>query len=226
MVRNANKSELKTKILEQNKKVVILFCILTIFCASIVMVIYQVSNDQNKYNKDINNEFEIVIQNDTTFYVEVIEFIGDGYCDDEYNIEEYFYDMGDCCDFQNPDSYSTCSSCTCQVNISNWLESMKCSTFSHIENGGIHGNGYCDPSLNNIENFFDAGDCCISDSGHDCISSNLFCDEETLGDGICQDFNNSSLCDYDLGDCCIVNQPTEDCCLCKCKLTQFFDILK
>ena len=83
---------------------------------------------------------------------------------------------------------------------------------------------------------FDAGDCCLEDlicrrcdslldmfSCEDvdcpvenpCITSNLFCVPEELGDGKCQDHNNGPFCDYDLGDCCIMDESaTETCCLC------------
>ena len=78
-----------------------------------------------------------------------------------------------------------------------------------------YGNGKCDLNLNNVENFFDAGDCCLPEFEEFCIKSNLLCDEETLGDGICQDFNNGPLCNYDLGDCCVISQQN-DCCFCFC----------
>ena len=113
------------------------------------------------------------------------------------------------------------------MQISSYQNQLEqCNIFWSPMNLLGYGNGYCDINLNNAENFFDAGDCCLPEFEELCINSNLFCNEETLGDGICQDFNNGPLCDYDLGDCCIVSQNIEcagkeelsnhtQCCFCR-----------
>ena len=105
------------------------------------------------------------------------------------------------------------------------------------------GNRKCDMELNNIEDFFDAGDCCLNETiceeeiqapagwkgqsiyewvqypcpENACVKSTNFCIKELLGDGICQDQNNSPYCDHDLGDCCVVNKSLEFCCVCVCR---------
>ena len=91
----------------------------------------------------------------------------------------------------------------------------QCDIFWDPKNMLGYGNGNCDLFLNTVENFFDAGDCCLPGSEEFCIHSNLLCYVETLGDGICQDYNNGPLSDYDLGDCCVISQQTE-CCFCRC----------
>ena len=108
------------------------------------------------------------------------------------------------------------------------------------------GRGNCDLNMNNVENYFDLGDCCLEDVScrikffnetdyvtkycpeNPCIRSNIFCVQEELGNGLCEDHNNSPYCDYDLGDCCMKppnNGPTTTeqhiskagCCVCSCK---------
>ena len=96
--------------------------------------------------------------------------------------------------------------------------------------------------MNNFENFFDAGDCCLNyiqceniimtqrpwgaiipntldvDCPIDvCIRSDMYCIPELMGDGVCHDNNNSELCDFDLGDCCKPNRIKDSCCNCDCK---------
>ena len=109
------------------------------------------------------------------------------------------------------------------------------------------GNGICDLDKNNMEHFFDVGDCCLEDltcqlewvgldrigpmryfeevvcPKNTCIKSNNFCIQEELGNGICEDHNNGPYCDYDLGDCCLSLDQTmtqSNCCQCSCKLQQ------
>ena len=104
------------------------------------------------------------------------------------------------------------------------------------------GDGKCQIQLNNFENFFDAGDCCLNytqcenifqaqdlwglpvtksldvDCPIDvCIQSDMYCIPELMGDGVCHDNNNSKFCDFDLGDCCKPNRVTDSCCFCVCK---------
>ena len=92
------------------------------------------------------------------------------------------------------------------------------------------GDKYCDFSLNNVENYFDVGDCCLPNikclsqstrflmpcPDMVCIQSNIYCVPEELGDGVCQDYNNGPYCNYDLGDCCLVPGNLTECCHCVC----------
>ena len=91
------------------------------------------------------------------------------------------------------------------------------------------GDGICNLQWNNVENYFDVGDCCLDNTlcakyiyytGNRlysslvndfnnyidcpldiCVKSNIYCNVTQLGDGICQDYNNGPLCDFDQGDC-------------------------
>ena len=53
---------------------------------------------------------------------------------------------------------------------------------------------------------------------HVCVKSDVYCNQEQMGDGICHDNNNSILCDYDLGDCCVPDTVENSCCLCLCTI--------
>ena len=163
---------------------------------------------------------------------------GDGFCDDEANIELCDYDELDCCSLEL--DRSLCSECFCYVT--NIDDDMIDDCFDIIINPVI-GDGHCNPDLNKLEFYFDAGDCCVENvtrkvmiqdkfiarpcSELDCIClpsyGYAYCIEDQLGDGICQDYNNSPQCDYDHGDCCTPNDVLEKCCICQCKhLNQFF----
>ena len=131
-----------------------------------------------------------------------------------------FYDRGDCC-IDDPNSFLNCEECYCFVNVSSYRQNFQCDWSQIVNFFNGSGNGICNLQLNNMENFFDAGDCCMPGAFYKyCRKSNFYCDKETTGDGICQDFNNGPLCDFDLGDCClpITNQHyTEECCFCLCQ---------
>ena len=164
-------------------------------------------------------EYILVCSND------LVDFLGDGYCDDEANTEACLYDMGDCCDF-NSISQSVCIECFCQADLSSLhasITQLRCSIemFMEVQHAWLNlGNGQCDPELNKLDYYFDAGDCCFDpEEKHQCIESNVFCDLDTMGDGKCQDYNNGPQCDYDLGDCCGIDGPDKNgtqCCYCKC----------
>ena len=165
-----------------------------------------------------------------------LDLIGDGYCDDEVNIEECWYDSGDCCAYEN--DRSQCEACSCYVDSetsqvnANWL----CYNESVLVSMRL-GDGDCDLTYNIPEYLFDVGDCCLSDyqTGRSCIlmvesqnpfanhgelepvridcptnacvfPSNTYSIDHELGDGICQVHNNGELCDFDLGDCCLSNR--------------------
>ena len=75
-------------------------------------------------------------------------FIGNGYCNDETNKEECYWDGGDCCGNNVVTDY--CTVCEClEPNLE--LNQYK---FASI------GNGYCDDDLNTEEFRWDGGDCC------------------------------------------------------------------
>ena len=153
-----------------------------------------------------------------------VDFIGDGYCDDEVNTEACLYDLGDCCDFHSI-SQSLCIECFCYVDHISLLASItQCSPEllgELIDKWENLGNGQCNNELNSLDNLFDAGDCCYDpEEIHQCIDSNVFCNPDTLGDGKCQDYNNGPKCDFDLGDCCSLdanyNVNGTQCCYCQC----------
>ena len=148
-----------------------------------------------------------------------IGLLGDGYCDDDANAEECLYDLGDCCSFGYPDAFSLWTECYCKVNVTEMTQNINC--FDALEyypknpDGVKNGDGICDESINNINHFFDTGDCCIDKFSQNCKLSNAFCNTDTIGDGVCQDYNNGPKCEFDLGDCCLPNHE-EDCCICQC----------
>ena len=174
-----------------------------------------------------------------------MDLLGDGYCDDEANTEQCLYDLGDCCDYTDYSiSRSLCTQCFCYSEIEGKIPSIistscqwkdRCMDIIVYDQqwfGQVgHGDGQCDPILNNVDDFFDAGDCCYNQNQineeNQCIESNVFCDPNTIGDGLCQDYNNGPLCDYDLGDCCVITttKNISQCCLCLCKNEAGFPML-
>ena len=172
-----------------------------------------------------------------------MNLLGDGYCDDQANTEQCSYDMNDCCYYEincrwefieeiwtevcytdYELSRSLCTDCFCHADIESQLAQMhsRCEIYQGIivcDEWGELGDGKCDSRLNNVDDFFDAGDCCYDERNQNqCIQSNIFCNPKTLGDGICQDYNNGPFCDYDLGDCCLLNGEIDksECCVCIC----------
>ena len=122
--------------------------------------------------------------------------------------------------FWKPDAFSFCTTCKCYVNLTEIIQNIDCwAVLAEAVNDNkclANGDGICDDVFNNVNHFFDTGDCCIDESSPKCQLSNAFCNTETMGDGICQDYNNGPKCDYDLGDCCSPIRG-EECCLCQCK---------
>ena len=166
----------------------------------------------------------------------------DQICDDEANTEGCYFDLDDCCDYQN--DFTLCQDCFCYSKHSvNYTLLADCSIDQDILwNWYYGGDDKCQLHLNYVENFFDAGDCCLNytqcenifqatnpwgaamEKSFDvdcpidvCIRSDMYCIPELSGDGVCHDNNNSKLCDYDLGDCCKPNLITDSCCDCSCK---------
>ena len=76
--------------------------------------------------------------------------VGNGFCNDETNIEACNYDSGDCCGSCVLTQY--CSNCDCHGGL----------TEIGMTNPLV-GNGYCDEETNNIECEYDDGECCGPD---------------------------------------------------------------
>ena len=230
--------------MKKSSKTTILFSIISVTSATIVMIIFSVTRKtvSNTYSMNKNEEPE---ENDSgcTYW----GLVGDQICDDEANTAECQFDHGDCCNGQN--HFDLCSDCFCYSN-GHWINyTQDCPSQSHIQSW--IGDGKCQIQLNNIENLFDAGDCCLDSLECQlifeglgqwgqptfdivdivcpekvCIKSDVYCIEEFKGDGICDDFNNSHLCEFDLRDCCGPNRyldgALDDCCICKCLPAIFY----
>ena len=204
-----------------------------VLAAIVTMLIYQINREEHPNEINLLNNIENgTVEN--IFELNCQELKGDGFCDDEVNNEFCNYDGGDCCD-QYLDR-TMCTDCFCHIEYFQTKEYLNCPDISMI-NGKLsfakHGNGHCDKEFNNYEEFFDAGDCCLTNPTilfesiqiHPiyqneipkfadpprpcekdeciCIPNNLVCNATQIGDGICQDYNNGPLCEYDLGDCCL-----------------------
>ena len=220
--------------MKKNSKTTILFSTIAVISATIVMIIFSIArkNITNTYTMSRNEEPGGL--DSESIGCPYFEFLGDQICDDEANTEECQFDYGDCCDGQN--DFSMCSECFCYSSghlINNTL--IHACTLNNQFKWYL-GDGKCQMNLNNIQYFFDAGDCCLDSpdcqmlvEGNDeclwgtgyakrvkaidivcpekvCIKSDVYCIEEFMGDGICDDFNNSNLCEFDLGDCCGPNK--------------------
>ena len=103
--------------------------------------------------------------------------LGDGTCDLNYNKEEYFFDIGDCCLDLNDEDYD------CALKHQNWglmenvtqdLEYLPCRDDCIKSNNFCIpeelGDGICQDHNNGPYCEFDMGDCClvVSDSFEDC----------------------------------------------------------
>ena len=194
------------------------FVIICILSATLVMIIFWIEYTiEKKPTEQESIVMEELEQNETEPGCEFIALVSDGYCDDEANTKECNFDFGDCCDWQS--DFTTCQECFCYTDPINYTN--KCEGFWDVLHSipGFLGEGYCDSELNNVDFFFDAGDCCYDDSADwsVCIKSDRYCIQDQIGDGVCQDHNNGPLCEYDLGDCCMTKNTTRDfCCDCRC----------
>ena len=166
-------------------------------------------------------------------FCDKIDFIGDGFCDDEINNELCDYDKGDCCEIDN--DRSLCQECFCYTpknDLGDCTTYENACVYAYTNYFRLIEDGICDDFLNKKECYFDGGDCCLEDIDNVacddcvCIQSNLTCLQHELGDGICQDYNNFKMCDYDLDDCCPENygkmhpkfyREDNECCDCLCK---------
>ena len=217
------------QVLKQKEKICgaqsVMFSLLSITCALTVMIIWYFNLEDNKTNKDIPSD-QIVrqVSNNSCPYWHIT---GDGYCDDEANIEECGYDFKDCCQMEN--DRTLCQDCFCYFSEAKQIldEYMNMDEYDDGMEYAFWGDGSCDLNYNKPEHFFDFGDCCMEQldcrldnqfvycPDNPCIKSNMFCIPEELGDGICQDHNNSPYCDFDLGDCCTDEEEFE-CRWCSC----------
>ncbi|CAM9523721.1 unnamed protein product [Scytosiphon promiscuus] len=98
--------------------------------------------------------------------------IGNGYCDQDNNIEECGYDGGDCCE------------CTCVPYV--YSDDYSDYTYSSCSN-----NFACiDPEAP-----------CVDDDDIT-IDVPDSCDSVSMGNAYCDEYNNNAECGYDGGDCC------------------------
>ena len=74
--------------------------------------------------------------------------VGDGFCNDETNNPECYFDGGDCCGSCIVTDY--CTNCTCIGRA-----------FVKESPNSLVGNGYCNDQTNNHECKYDGGDCCL-----------------------------------------------------------------
>ena len=148
--------------------------------------------------------------------------LGDGFCDDEYNIAECNFDGGDCC---GPNVQTNwCDVCECKQPVTTQPvttvvvttpSQQGCQVPSWVEDG------YCDDENNFADCDFDGGDCCGPNvntfycTACECKQS---CQVPNwVEDGYCDDENNFADCGFDGGDCCGPNVNTFYCTACECK---------
>lgn len=217
----------------------IIFCIICGLSATLVMIIFTVKRVDDPNSPMTKKEDNEVFQSGCQFW----HLTNDQVCDDEANTEECNFDFGDCCDYQN--DFTSCQECFCySKHLINYTLIQDCSMDQdqYWDWFIFLGDGTCQLQMNNLENFFDVGDCCLNytqceniikapnlwgatvpnsfdaDCPKDvCIRSDMYCIPDLMGDGVCHDNNNSELCDFDLGDCCKPNPITDSCCNCDCK---------
>ena len=216
----------------QNKrraKIVSLTTLVSSICSvTIVFIWYHLQGNELEIVNGQNIQQEIMSNESCSFW----HITADEYCDDEANIAECGYDFKDCCHMDN--DRSLCTDCLCYMPEEEKIM-LDDEYNKNCQNVAVWawGDGVCDLSLNNKENYFDVGDCCLKNPKclssifqtsyeecpeNVCIQSNIFCILEELGDGICQAHNNGPLCQYDLGDCCLVSGNFTSCsCNCECK---------
>ena len=207
---------------KQRRRTIVYFCILALISAIMVMSTYQITRREKIEQTIVADTILFSKRNESApCSNEMVTVLGDGFCDDEANTEVCLYDLGDCCDYTDYlTSRSLCTQCFCQADIPTLTSQVDCWTLQIKGNWSWLGNGECNSELNNVDNWFDAGDCCYEHPIKDCYQSNAFCHPDTLGDGICQDYNNGPLCDYDLGDCCQIpfKNRGDECCYCVCQI--------
>ena len=238
--------EIKVKKQTASRHEYICVTLTTFICMTVPFIWYHLDRDGREdviLPGQTYNQAEDMKSNDSCPFWEIL---GDNYCDDEANILECGYDLDDCC--KGDRDISLCTDCLCyipedkKILLEKQFEDKCYARYANaIEWETYLGDGNCDLGLNNKDHFFDIGDCCqenpmclsktfVSTAGEKCpedicIESNIFCNEEELGDGICQGHNNGPLCEYDLGDCCLGYGIQTNCtCNCQCFMHNYFNI--
>ena len=220
-----------------NRSNVIIFSVICVLCAVFVMIGFYTFFTRREKLKVASKEI-IQSQSNTSNACPYWDLIGDGYCDDEANNENCNYDSEDCCDYQT--DRIACQDCFCFVPEIDLQPICKDSLYVPFL-----GDGDCNLQLNNVEHYFDVGDCCLNNTvcftnlffdgfyceftcpAGICVNSNIYCNSSQLGDGLCQDHNNGPFCDYDFGDCCLPTRKDFDsCCACECKKGRLLDLLE
>ena len=154
----------------------------------------------------------------------VDNWMGDGWCDEQNNVEECGYDDGDCCESTcqedlayvcGDEPYDCVDPSACE-NIGNCDEISPCDEPDQA-------NGICDEDNNQVVCGYDGGDCCPStcleapelcgSEGWSCVDPGACettgecdpappCVPNWTGDGWCDERNNEEVCSWDGGDCC------------------------
>ena len=127
-------------------------------------------------NANVDNCSHCVCHHQETCLSGYHPLVGNGLCNDETNIFDCYYDGGDCCGYNFNSEH--CKECKC-------LHQEVCSAGL---NHPLVGDGFCNAEANNLECFFDGGDCCLN--------------PELVGNSICNDETNIPQCNHDGGDCC------------------------
>ena len=136
------------------------------------------------------------------------DVIGNGVCQDLFNVAMYDYDGGDCCLIPMPiKSIGYCERCICHKRIENC-------PFPYLMS-----EGFCHEVNNNENCLWDGGDC--DDPEPVWSPPPTYCGFPMrlgLGDGICDDSANEPWCYYDLGDCCKKDAIFDLCQECRCQV--------
>lgn len=101
--------------------------------------------------------------------------LGDGYCDDEANVEECAYDGGDCCDAEANVDY--CDICQCYNDEIGTTEQSTSETTEGCPQPSWVGDLYCDDATNIAICDYDGGDCCLEEVQVDYCNECLCLDE-------------------------------------------------
>lgn len=128
------------------------------------------------------------------------ELIGDGRCQDSCNLQEFNYDVQDCC-FEYIDS-STCTDCTCHLDHFRHPDREACSEY-------LIGDTECNDQCNNFNDDYDGGDCCTKTIVN-FFCSHCFCHADGtrkpgqcrdihMGNGLCEDLCNDQRHKFDQG---------------------------
>ena len=138
----------------------------------------------------------------------VIQYLGDGYCDDANNVADCSYDYGDCCLENVITDY--CSICECIEGKTKWISTTSLFTWPLFQSNTLiqiffyignetttqlplndfsecfygdyildhFDNGICNDVLNTPKCLFDGGDCCDGDTNDNSTCLTCFCFEE------------------------------------------------